>query len=809
MSRTTKTNSNAGRTHDYDASKIQVIEGLQAVRKRPAMYIGSTSGAGLHHLVYEVVDNSVDEALAGYCDDIRVTVHSDNSVTVEDNGRGIPVDEHLTEKRAAAEVVMTTLHAGGKFDHDSYKVSGGLHGVGVSVVNALSERLLLEIWRDGATHTQEYSRGAPVHALQRVGETDKTGTKVTFLPDTEIFSETEYSYETLATRLRELAFLNRGLTIRLIDEREDSAREADFYYEGGIASFIESLNKKRKPLHAKPIAFREERDQIVVDIALQYNDGYNETLLSYVNNINTREGGTHLSGFRTALTRTVNAYVQTQTTGKAKELTSLQGEDVREGLIAIVSCLVPEPQFEGQTKTKLGNSEVRGMVASVVNEKLAEYFEENPVTANKIVAKALDAARARDAARKARDLTRRKGALDAAALPGKLADCQERSPENSELFIVEGDSAGGTAKQGRDRRTQAVLPLRGKVLNVERVRLDKMLNNEQIRTIITALGTGIDADFNLEKLRYHKIILMADADVDGSHIRTLLLTFFFRQMKPLLDAGYLYIAQPPLYGVRRGKKIQYLPDERSMTQFLVDRATDKRTVIAKTSKRTLSGVALAKKIHTLHRYKHFVDKLRQRGYEQRLLETLLSAGLRYRKQFEASSNLNDIAAALVEEGYTAQVTKDEENGLLRLRVISEDDALIEPVWVTHEFVDGADYREILGLHKELADLQEPPFEVLYERETEAVLKTKEELLAHMLTEAKKGIRLQRYKGLGEMNADQLWDTTMNPETRRLLVVTIEDEVAADEIFTVLMGNDVEPRREFIQKHAHEVENLDV
>ncbi len=808
MSRTKpKSTKKAGAANDYDASNIQVLEGLEAVRKRPAMYIGSTSGAGLHHLVYEVVDNSVDEALGGHCDDIKVTIHSDNSVTVEDNGRGIPVDEHKTEKRPAAEVVMTTLHAGGKFDHDSYKVSGGLHGVGVSVVNALSEKLTLEIWRDGATHTQDYSRGVPVRPLAKIGKTDKTGTKVTFVPDGEIFSEPVFVYDTLAARLRELAFLNRGLTIRLTDEREESPREAEFYYEGGIASFIESLNKKRNALHSKPIAFRESREQIIVDIALQYNDGYNETLLSYVNNINTREGGTHLSGFRTALTRTINAYAQAA--GKAKELRTLQGEDVREGLVAVVSCLVPEPQFEGQTKTKLGNSEVRGMVASIVNEKLAEYFEEHPKAANKIVSKALDAARARDAARKARDLTRRKGALDAAALPGKLADCQERSPENAELFVVEGDSAGGTAKQGRDRRTQAVLPLRGKVLNVERVRLDKMLNNEQIRTIITALGTGIDVDFSLEKLRYHKVILMADADVDGSHIRTLLLTFFFRQMKPLMDAGHLYIAQPPLYGVRRGNKVQYLPDERAMTQFLVDRAADKRTVVAKKAKKKLTGTTLAKKLQQLHRYKYFVDKLRQRGFEQRLLETLLAEGLRYRKQFESSADLNKIVAALANVGYTAQLSKDEEHGLLELRVASEDDPLLAPVRVTHEFVDGADYREILGLYKELADLHTPPFEVLQKGEQEAVLNTKEELLGHMLAGAKKGIRLQRYKGLGEMNAEQLWETTMNPETRRLLRVTIDDEVAADQIFTILMGNEVEPRREFIQTHAHEVENLDV
>jgi DNA gyrase subunit B len=791
---------------EYDASSIQVIEGLEAVRKRPAMYIGSTGGDGLHHLVYEVVDNSVDESLGGHCDEIFVTIQSDNSIAVADNGRGIPVDQHKTEKRPAAEVVMTTLHAGGKFDKDSYKVSGGLHGVGVSVVNALSESLQLEIWRDGNTHVQEYSRGKPQNTLEIVGKTDKTGTKVTFLPDSEIFTETVFHFDTLAARLRELAFLNRGLRIHLNDERDEEPRHKEFYYEGGIASFIENLNRNKTPLHP-PIAFREERDDVVVDIAMQYNDSYSETLFSYVNNINTREGGTHLTGFRAALTRTLNAYAQAN--GRSKDVTSLQGDDVREGLVAVVSCLVPEPQFEGQTKTKLGNGEIKGIVASIVNEKLAEYFEETPSAANKIINKAVEAARAREAARKARDLTRRKGALDASSLPGKLADCQERDPGQSELFLVEGDSAGGTAKQGRDRRTQAVLPLRGKVLNVERARLDKMLNNEEIRTIITALGTGIDADFNLERLRYHKIILMADADVDGSHIRTLLLTFFFRQMKELMDKGHLYIAQPPLYGVRRGKKIQYLPDENAMTQFLVERATAGRTVISAQDNKKSTGATLVKKLHALHRYRHFIDKLRKRGLEQRLVEALLGAGLRYRKQFESEAGLEPIIEAAAAAGYSASAQKDEEHGLYELHVSSDADALTTNNIIDHAMVDGPDYREIYSLHKDLEEMGPAPYVVEDEKLGDTTLKSREELLTHLLSAARKGIHLQRYKGLGEMNAEQLWETTMNPETRRLVKVTIEDEVAADEIFTVLMGNQVEPRREFIQSHAHEVENLDI
>ena len=798
--------SKSKKKHDYDASKIKVIEGLEAVRRRPAMYIGSTGSGGMHHLVYEVVDNSVDEALAGYCDQIQVVIHVDNSVTVEDNGRGIPVDMHKTEKLPAAEVVMTTLHAGGKFDHDSYKVSGGLHGVGVSVVNALSKTLRLEIWRDGNTCLQEYGRGKPTTPLDEVGKTKKTGTKVTFLPDEKIFNEVTFNFEILSSRLRELAFLNQGLRIQLVDERDD--REHEFYYEGGITSFIESLNKTKTPLHPHPIAFKEERDDVVVNIAMQYNDGYVESIFSYVNNINTREGGTHLTGFRAALTRTLNTYAQASGRQK-KELASLQGEDAREGLVAIVSCLVPEPQFEGQTKTKLGNSEIKGLVEQVVNVRLGAFFEENPRVANKIIAKAIDAARAREAARKARELTRRKGALDAASLPGKLADCQERSPERAELFLVEGVSAGGSAKQGRDRRIQAVLPLRGKVLNVERARLDKMLSNEEIRTLITALGTGIDQDFDIDRLRYHKVILMADADVDGSHIRTLLLTFFFRQMRQVLECGHLYIAQPPLYRVKHGRKLKYLPDERSMTEFLVSRAALGRRAITGPTKKEFAGKSLAKRIHYLHRYGHFLEKLRRRDCRQDLAEEMCSLGIRYKKQFETKKQLQALEKALTARGYSVHLRLDEEHNLYELDVTTEVEALTHSVVVNHELVDSPEYRELFALYQQLEEFHKPPFLVYSNGEPEASLATKEELLSHLMAAGKKGIALQRYKGLGEMNPEQLWETTMNPETRRLLQVTIEDEYSADEIFSVLMGGQVEPRRNFIEQHAHEVENLDI
>lgn len=803
--KTTKTSKNS-----YDASNIKVIEGLEAVRKRPAMYIGTTGPDGLHHLVYEVVDNSVDEALAGHCDDVEVTIHVDNSITVEDNGRGIPVDQHKTEKKPAAEVVMTTLHAGGKFDKDSYTVSGGLHGVGVSVVNALSETLQLEIWRDGSTWTQSYERGKPTGKLTKVGKTDKTGTKVTFKPDAEVFEITRYSFDTLSSRLRELAFLNRGLRIKIVDERGEEDRSNEFHFKGGIVEFVEMLNSNKSTLH-KPVYFTAEKDGVTVDFALQYNDSYAETLYSYANNINTKEGGTHLSGFRAALTRTINAF--TAEKSKAKDVKSVQAEDVREGLVAVISVKVPEPQFEGQTKTKLGNSEVKGLVQTMVNEHLGAFFEENPTAINKIISKATEAARAREAARKARDLTRRKGALDGASLPGKLADCQERSPERAELFLVEGDSAGGSAKQGRDRKYQAVLPLRGKVLNVEKARLDKMLSNEEIRTIITALGTGIgEEDFNIEKLRYHKIILMADADVDGSHIRTLLLTFFFRQMRELLEHGNLYIAQPPLYRVKAGKKAMYLPDEKQMTEFLVERASEKRKVKYKGAKKPISGKSLAKRLEKLHRYRFFVDKLRRRDYWQELLELLCAHGIRYKKQFEnGDKDLVKLEKDLAKRGYGVDKKLDEEHGLYELIISGggEADAIAGKVKVNHELIDSAEYRALFGLYQELEDFHKPPFTVSSNGATETVLNSKEELLAYLMKAAQKGITLQRYKGLGEMNPEQLWETTMDPETRRLLQVTIDDMAAADQVFTTLMGDKVEPRREFIESHAHEVENLDI
>ncbi len=797
-------------TADYDASKIKVIEGLEAVRKRPAMYIGTTGTDGLHHLVYEVVDNSVDEALAGHCDDILVTIHVDDSITVEDNGRGIPVDQHKTEKKPAAEVVMTTLHAGGKFDKDTYTVSGGLHGVGVSVVNALSESLHLEIWRDGATWTQEYERGKPVSALTKVGKTDKTGTKVLFKPDAEIFENTRYSFDTLSSRLRELAFLNRGLKIRIVDERGEEDRSNEFFFEGGIVEFVDMINKNKNVLH-KPVHFTAQKEGVTVDIALQYNDSYAETLYSYANNINTKEGGTHLSGFRAALTRTINTFTADQS--KAKDVKSVAAEDVREGLVAVISVKVPEPQFEGQTKTKLGNSEVRGLVQAMVNEHLGAFFEENPPAIRKIIQKATEAARAREAARKARDLTRRKGALDSASLPGKLADCQERSPERAELFLVEGDSAGGSAKQGRDRKYQAVLPLRGKVLNVEKARLDKMLSNTEIRTIITALGTGIgEQDFDIDKLRYHKIILMADADVDGSHIRTLLLTFFFRQMRELLEQGNLYIAQPPLYRVKAGKKAMYLPDEKQMTEYLVERAADNRRVTAKGSKTPITGKNLAKRLEKLHRYRFFIDKLRRRDYGQELLELLCAGGIRYKKQFEnGDKDLAKLIKMLEKRGYGVTEHTDEEHGLKEIVVSSAGDSesLVSRVTINHDFVDSPEYRALFTLYQELDDFHKPPFTVSSNGSKETELGSKEELLSYLMKVAQKGITLQRYKGLGEMNPEQLWETTMDPETRRLLQVTIEDLAEADQVFTTLMGDKVEPRREFIESHAHEVENLDI
>ena len=798
-------------TNNYGADEIEVLEGLEAVRKRPAMYIGTTGPDGLHHLVYEVVDNSVDEALAGHCDEIIVTIHMDESVTVEDNGRGIPVDLHKTEKKPAAEVVMTVLHAGGKFNKGAYAVSGGLHGVGVSVVNALSEWLHLKIWRDGATWSQTYERGVPTGGLKKSGKTKKTGTKVHFKPDPEVFDQINTSFDTLSSRLRELAFLNKGLRISIVDERSDSDKSKEFIFKGGIVEFVENLNKNKTALH-RPVSFEVERDGVTVDVALQYNDSYSETLLSYANNINTKEGGTHLTGFRAALTRTINAFASERAKAKTKkDTTSIGADDCREGLLAVISVKVPEPQFEGQTKTKLGNSEVKGLVQQVVNEHLGAFFEENPSATNKIIYKVTEAARAREAARKARDLTRRKGALDSASLPGKLADCQERSPEHAELFLVEGDSAGGSAKQGRDRKNQAVLPLRGKVLNVEKARLDKMLSNEEIRTIITALGTGIgDDDFNIENLRYHKIILMADADVDGSHIRTLLLTFFYRQMKKLVEDGYLYIAQPPLYRVKAGKSAKYLPDEKQMTEYLVSRAAEKRSVKVKGSKNNIGGSALKTRLERLHRYRSCVDKLRKRNYQPEILEVLCEEGLRYKKQLETVKGLSDIEKALKKKGYATERTKNEEDGLYQLVVSATNgNSVSGTVLVNHEFIDGAEYRSLFALYQEIDEFNKPPFTVYNNGDKEIQLSSKEDLLHHLMTAAQKGISLQRYKGLGEMNPDQLWETTMDPDHRRLLQVIVEDDTETSEIFTKLMGDKVEPRRAFIEENATKVENLDI
>ena len=798
-------------TNNYGADEIEVLEGLEAVRKRPAMYIGTTGPDGLHHLVYEVVDNSVDEALAGHCDEIIVTIHMDESVTVEDNGRGIPVDLHKTEKKPAAEVVMTVLHAGGKFNKGAYAVSGGLHGVGVSVVNALSEWLHLKIWRDGATWSQTYERGVPTGGLKKSGKTKKTGTKVHFKPDPEVFDQINTSFDTLSSRLRELAFLNKGLRISIVDERSDSDKSKEFIFKGGIVEFVENLNKNKTALH-RPVSFEVERDGVTVDVALQYNDSYSETLLSYANNINTKEGGTHLTGFRAALTRTINAFASERAKAKTKkDTTSIGADDCREGLLAVISVKVPEPQFEGQTKTKLGNSEVKGLVQQVVNEHLGAFFEENPSATNKIIYKVTEAARAREAARKARDLTRRKGALDSASLPGKLADCQERSPEHAELFLVEGDSAGGSAKQGRDRKNQAVLPLRGKVLNVEKARLDKMLSNEEIRTIITALGTGIgDDDFNIENLRYHKIILMADADVDGSHIRTLLLTFFYRKMKKLVEDGYLYIAQPPLYRVKAGKSAKYLPDEKQMTEYLVSRAAEKRSVKVKGSKNNIGGSALKTRLERLHRYRSCVDKLRKRNYQPEILEVLCEEGLRYKKQLETVKGLSDIEKALKKKGYETERTKNEEDGLYQLVVSATNgNSVSGTVLVNHEFIDGAEYRSLFALYQEIDEFNKPPFTVYNNGDKEIQLSSKEDLLHHLMTAAQKGISLQRYKGLGEMNPDQLWETTMDPDHRRLLQVIVEDDTETSEIFTKLMGDKVEPRRAFIEENATKVENLDI
>lgn len=796
---------------EYGADSITVLEGRDAVRKRPAMYIGSTSEIGLHHLVYEVVDNSVDEALAGFCDTIEVTIHSDNSITVVDNGRGIPVDIHKQEGRSAAEVVLTVLHAGGKFDSNSYKVSGGLHGVGVSCVNFLSEWLKLEIWRDGKTHEQEYKVGIPVAPLKQTGTTTRRGTKVTFKPDADIFEVTEYSFEKLSERLREKAFLNKGIKITIKDEREEN-KSHEFYYKGGIAEFVKHLNKNKAPLHEEPLYFELTSDDLSVEVSMQYNDSYDEKIFSFANNINTIDGGTHLSGFRGALTRTINNYAESSGLLKNSK-TVLSGDDVREGLVAVISVKIPQPQFEGQTKGKL-NSPVKGPVESFLNERLAEFFERNPGVAKKIVGKAVDAARAREAARKAREIVR-KSALGGGGLPGKLADCQEKDPMLSELYLVEGDSAGGSAKQGRDRRNQAVLPLKGKILNVEKARFDKMLGHGEIKALITALGTGIGKeDFDVNKLRYHKICLMTDADVDGSHIRTLLLTFFYRQMPELVEKGYIYIAQPPLYKVKKGKKEEYIKDEKAMFRFLMKQATSDISIKAKSG--AVEGAKVGKLLEQTVDLKSNLDRFERRlNNDTKLASTVLDAfagtdgvfakhKVKLKEIFQKEDLLAKIEGKLSEAGYKTELLSDEEHGLFEIEVKFSNGQWII---LDYEIASYAEFARAIELRLALDEKFAGPFVIDDGKKVE--VDTRDELLEQIMNSAKKDLSIQRYKGLGEMNPEQLWETTMDPEKRTLLQVQIEDAIETDGIFTVLMGDQVEPRRKFIEENALEVKNLDI
>jgi DNA gyrase subunit B len=790
---------------DYGAGAIRVLEGLEAVRVRPSMYIGSTGEAGLHHLVYEVVDNSVDEALAGHCHEIEVTIHIDNSVTVIDDGRGIPVGPHpAVPGMDTAEVVLTKLHAGGKFDKKSYKVSGGLHGVGISVVNALSEALQVEIWRDKKVYRQSYARGIRQTPLEVTGVTDKRGTKVTFKPDGQIFEVTVFSFDTLSQRLRELSFLNRGIVITLEDERD--GKKHRFQYEGGIASFVEHLNRNKETLHPQPIYLEGSRDEVAVELALQWNDGYAENIYSFANNINTHDGGTHLVGFKSALTRTLNAYAATS--GVAKDLQEqLQGEDMREGLCAVISVKVPNPQFEGQTKGKLGNSEVKGIVESLLNEKLGRFCEEHPAVAKRIVLKILEAARAREAARKARDLTRRKGALDSAGLPGKLAECQERNPERCELYLVEGDSAGGSAKQGRDRTFQAILPLRGKILNVEKARLDKTLASEQIRNIIAALGTGVGADdFDVSKLRYHRIILMCDADVDGSHIRTLLLTFFYRQMKELIERGHLYIAQPPLYKAKLGKTETYLKDDHAMDAFVMHRAADNRKVRLGDGTE-FEGPKLIRGLERMVSAGKLLDLIERKGIPRDLPELLVRGEVKDADAFTDKARLVEVIKPLRDTGADVVLEKDDEHGTFEIVYQLAENGQTREIRVGDDFVASPEFKALYSTYEEIRDLDRGPWTILDGGET--VIATRQELVSHILSEGKRGVTVQRYKGLGEMNAEELWETTMNPATRTLLQVKLEDEEVAENIFTTLMGDAVEPRRLFIEENALNVRNLDI
>jgi len=805
----------------YDETSIDVLEGLQPVRLRPSMYIGNVDVAGLHHLVYEVVDNSIDEAMAGYCKNITVTIHPDNSVSVEDDGRGIPVGIHKTEKIPAVEVVLTKLHAGGKFDNDSYKVSGGLHGVGVSVVNALSLVLEVEVYKDKKVYYQTYERGQKASELTVVGKTKKRGTKIHFTPDPEILNSVELSYDILVRRIRELAFLNKGIRIILQDERSDEKNE--FMYRGGIVSFVEYINKRHTAIH-KPIFIEGEKADVQIEIAIQYNDTFKEKIFSFANNINTVEGGFHLIGFKAGLTRTLNQYLSNG--NLPKNLTSkISGDDVREGITAIISVRIINPQFEGQTKTKLGNSEVKGLVESLVNEKLSIFLEEHPAIAKKISAKAVDAARARDAAKRARDLARNKGSLIDSTLPGKLAECQVSDPALREIFLVEGDSAGGSAKQGRDRKFQAILPLKGKILNVEKARFDKILRSEEIKNIITVLGTGVGREeYDIEKLRYHKIVIMTDADVDGSHIRTLLLTFFYRQFPEVIENGYLYIAQPPLLKLGKGKNEIYLKDEQDFNEYILKRICEKRVVSFGNEKEELSNHRLMIFLGNLAEYSNILSNMEKRGFFQDLTEAVIRQSIIRKKFLQDEDQMMALKQELEKHRYeTVDLKWNNEIDAYEMTVIPtaelKNELLIKnpfitdvgPIKISKSLVYSADFQKARILGKKIFKYDFPPFVVASkEKEDQGlVFENKKALLVHLVEEGKKGLSIQRYKGLGEMNPEQLWQTTMNPEKRTLLQVRIEDAVDTDEIFTILMGDEVEPRREFIQNNALSVSTLDI
>jgi DNA gyrase subunit B len=807
--------------NQYGANNIKILEGLEAVRKRPSMYIGNVDMEGLHHLVYEVVDNSIDEAMAGYCDRIEVTVHTDNSVSVSDNGRGIPVGIHEKEGVPAVEVVLSKLHAGGKFDDHSYKVSGGLHGVGISVVNALSAFLEVEIYSEGRIYHQTYAKGLKTSELSVIGETELRGTKIRFKPDTGIMNSDDFQYEILTRRLRELAFLNKGVRIVIEDERADTKDE--FFYEGGLAEYVEYLNRRVTGLH-EPVYFQGERSEVQIEVAIQYNDSFKEKMLSFANNINTIEGGFHLIGFKAALTRTLNQYGANG--GLPKNLQAkITGDDVREGLTAIISVRIKDPQFEGQTKTKLGNSEVKGLVESLVNEKLAIFLDENPGVAKRIISKAVDAARARDAAKRARDLARSKGALMDATLPGKLAECQMSEPEHRELFLVEGDSAGGSAKQGRDRKFQAILPLKGKILNVEKARFDKILRSDEIKNIITALGTGVGKEeYDIDKIRYHKVVIMTDADVDGSHIRTLLLTFFYRQMKEVIDKGYLYIAQPPLFRVGKGKNEIYLKEEADFNEHILKRICSMKRVHYGPEEKTISEENLFLLMGDLAEYLTTLSRLERHGVQPEIVELLIQEGVEDKDFLKDETRMQSLKDSLVKKGWEVDhLSWNEERKVYEMKVRPSDESLgetviedtaakeFQSVHISRGFIHSADFQRCVVLAKKIFSLYPPPFKVFSGEKDENpnVFEDKKGLFRYLMEEGKKGINIQRYKGLGEMNPEQLWETTMNPEKRTLLKVNVEDAEKADDIFTLLMGDVVEPRREFIQANALEVSTLDI